>query len=176
MDEFADISCNNSGTHALQSLIEIINMPGEEELLKQAVSKNILKLSYDVNGTHVIQKVISCIKEEDRQFINNTITKNFHKLVFDSNGICVLKKFINGNRNPAIKQQFLDQINKNALEIVQNPFGNYIIQHILDEWGAECAKGIIDVIIVNIISLSMQKFSSNVVEKCFDLVDIVFYD
>jgi len=55
---------------------------------------------------------------------------------------------------------------------VQNPFGNYIIQHILDEWGAESAKGIINVIINNMISLSMQKFSSNVVEKCFDLVDM----
>jgi hypothetical protein len=46
MKEFAAISCNNSGTHAIQSLIEIINMPGEEELVKQAVKDNILTLSY----------------------------------------------------------------------------------------------------------------------------------
>jgi hypothetical protein len=56
---------------------------------------------------------------------------------------------------------------------VQNPFGNYVIQHILDELGPEIANDIIDVIIANMISLSMQKFSSNVVEKCFDLVDMV---
>ncbi len=47
-----------------------------------------------------------------------------------------------------------------------------MIQHILDELGPEIAKDIIEVITVNIISLSMQKFSSNVVEKCFDLVDL----
>ncbi len=46
MNEFTDISCNASGTHALQSLIEIINMPGEEELVKEAVKDNILRLSY----------------------------------------------------------------------------------------------------------------------------------
>ena len=70
----------------------------------------------------------------------------------------------------------MDNVSKNALEIVQNPFGNYIIQHILDEWGPEVIKEVINVIIVNIISLSMQKFSSNVVEKCFDLVDSVRFD
>ena len=45
MNEFTEIACNSSGTHALQSLIEIINMPGEEDLVKQAVKENILKLS-----------------------------------------------------------------------------------------------------------------------------------
>jgi len=84
----------------------------------------------------------------------------------------VLKKFINGNKNEELRKFFLDTITKNALEIVQNPFGNYVIQHILDEWGPEIAKNIINVIINNMISLSMQKFSSNVVEKCFDLVDM----
>jgi len=67
----------------------------------------------------------------------------------------------------------LEKISQNSLEIVQNPFGNYVIQHILDEWGAEVANSIVEVILKNIISLSMQKFSSNVVEKCFDNVDEV---
>lgn len=85
----------------------------------------------------------------------------------------MLKKFINGNHDQGMRDYLLSEITGNALEIVQNPFGNYVIQHILDEWGPEIAQDIIDVIIPNMISLSMQKFSSNVVEKCFDLVDEV---
>jgi|LauGreDrversion4_2_1035121.scaffolds.fasta_scaffold1229923_1 hypothetical protein len=49
MQEFTEISCNASGTHALQSLIEIINMPGEEELVKEAVKDNILTLSFVIS-------------------------------------------------------------------------------------------------------------------------------
>ena len=64
-------------------------------------------------------------------------------------------------------------IQKNCLEIIQNPFGNYIIQHILEEWGSEVCKDVTKLIHQNIISLSMQKFSSNVVEKCIDLLDEV---
>jgi hypothetical protein len=64
-------------------------------------------------------------------------------------------------------------IQNNCLEIIQNAFGNYIIQHILDEWGSHICKDITKMIQQNIISLSMQKFSSNVVEKCLDIVDPV---
>jgi len=46
MDEFSEISCHNSGTHALQSMIEIVNLNGEEDLIKDAVKNHILKLSF----------------------------------------------------------------------------------------------------------------------------------
>lgn len=61
----------------------------------------------------------------------------------------------------------------NCLEIIQNPFGNYIIQYILDEWGFTQCKDVVNIINANITSLSMQKFSSNVVEKCLDFIDPV---
>ncbi len=72
-----------------------------------------------------------------------------------------------------MRKFILARITGNALETVQNAYGNYVIQHILDEWGPTIAKDIVEVIISNIISLSMQKFSSNVVEKCLDIVDKV---
>jgi hypothetical protein len=61
----------------------------------------------------------------------------------------------------------------NCIDIIQNPFGNYIIQFILDIWGAETCNSILLVIEHNIVSFSMQKYSSNVVEKCLDLVTAV---
>ena len=41
------------------------------------------------------------------------------------------------------------------------------------EWDIEYCKDILNIICQNIISLCMQKFSSNVVEKCFDIKDEV---
>jgi hypothetical protein len=55
------------------------------------------------------------------------------------------------------------------LEIVQNPFGNYAIQHVFEEWGVEICIKIIGIIQQNIFSLSMQKYSSNVVERSLEL-------
>jgi F0F1-type ATP synthase delta subunit len=65
-------------------------MPGEEDLVKEAIKDSILTLSYDINGTHVIQKVISSIDENNREHINKTLLNNIDKLIYDSNGICVV--------------------------------------------------------------------------------------
>ena len=65
-------------------------MPLEEELVKNAVQNDLLRISYDINGTHVIQKVLSCIKEKNREEINQIILNNLENLVTDSNGICVV--------------------------------------------------------------------------------------
>ena len=65
-------------------------MKPEEEIIKQAVTGHIVDLALDNNGTHVMQKILTVIKEENREDINNVLLSNFNKLVFDANGICVV--------------------------------------------------------------------------------------
>ena len=91
------------------------------------------------------------------------------KLIFNTQ----IKKLINGNKDLNIRRSILKTIETNCLDIIQNPFGNYIIQHVIDEWGYNVCKDVVKLIHQNILSLSMQKFSSNVVEKCLDVIDQV---
>ncbi len=80
-----------SGTHALQSLIEIINLNKNEKLIKEVlIEENIIKLSFNNNGTHILQKIISCFDEENRIKINKCVLGNFSKLCMNANGICVV--------------------------------------------------------------------------------------
>lgn len=118
----------------MQSLMELVNMPEEENVVMEAIRdpKDILRLSLDVSGTHVMQKILAAIKEENRPNINKIIINNLERLVLDSNGVCVVKKFINGNENPEIRKIILNKIEANCLEILQSPFGNYIIQHLFE--------------------------------------------
>ncbi len=82
---------DSSGTHALQSLIEIMNLKEEEELIKSILNEdNILQLAINSNGTHIIQKIISCFDEENRRKVNNCVINNFPKLCVNPNGICVV--------------------------------------------------------------------------------------
>ncbi len=69
--------------------------------------------------------------------------------------------------------QLINKFEKDCIEIVQDPFGNYAIQYAIDTFGYDSCKKIINEICVNILSLSMQKFSSNVVEKCIENCDDV---
>jgi hypothetical protein len=48
------ISCDRKGTHSMQCLIEMINMPDEEEALKNGIKTHVIDLAFDANGTHVL--------------------------------------------------------------------------------------------------------------------------
>ena len=89
-----EISCDKKGTHSMQCLIEMINMPEEEAELREGVKVHIVDLAFDPNGTHVLQKILLCLKEEQIDFIFDPVLENFIDLAMDQNGLCVIKKIV----------------------------------------------------------------------------------
>jgi hypothetical protein len=61
----------------------MINMPEEEEELKEGIKGYVIDLAFDANGTHVLQKVLLCMKEENIDFIYEPIMKNLIDLSMD---------------------------------------------------------------------------------------------
>uniref|UniRef100_A0A146MDK8 Pumilio domain-containing protein C6G9.14 n=1 Tax=Lygus hesperus TaxID=30085 RepID=A0A146MDK8_LYGHE len=72
----------------------------------------------------------------------------------------------------------MDGVLQNTLKLVQDPFGNYVVQFILDRQqeantqktdngdGAVYTNKIITQMLHHVADLSCNKFSSNVIEKC----------
>ena len=86
-----EIAIDPSGTHALQSLIEIININRNEDVIKEILDEqNIIELSLNSNGTHILQKIITVFEEENRTLINKCILENVANLCMNANGICVV--------------------------------------------------------------------------------------
>ncbi len=73
-----------------------------------------------------------------------------------------------------LKREVINLIYTNFEELVQNPFGNYAIQHAFDVYLKDCDK-LFDKVVEKIIQYSNQKFSSNVVEKCISIGSAVIY-
>jgi hypothetical protein len=67
----------------------------------------------------------------------------------------------------------MTQFEKDCIQLVQDPFGNYAIQHAFEVYGTVICRNLLLDIGKHILSLSMQKFSSNVVEKCIESADEV---
>eukprot|EP01083_Nonionella_stella_P295686 1004851_1 len=55
----------------------------------------------------------------------------------------------------------------NAMELISDQSGNYVIQHVLQRGALHYRSAIIRHVQGNILSLSKHKFASNVVERCF---------
>lgn len=162
------IACDKRGTHALQALIGLLTTPDEQELLLQAIKDHVIKLCMDPNGTHVVQRLLYCFVPPSTDWIYTPVVKNLVEVAHHPYGLCVLKKCISQAKPPGKHQQsLLDQLARNALDLVQSPYGNYAVQHALEEWGGDCCLPIFESLEGRMMQLSIQKFSSNVVEKIF---------
>ena len=75
-NDYVIIALNYSGTHVLQTLLDMIKTIEEEIILVESIKGNELKMAFDINATHVLQKMICVINEIRRNSINNIILKN----------------------------------------------------------------------------------------------------
>ena len=170
---FIDIANNSFGTHPLQSLMEIINMPEEKKLILKYILGNETVLSFDIKGTHILQKYICNTKDEDRYELNINIINLIDKLIVDISGVCVLIKLIKHSKDKIILDKVAKYITNNEpLFFIQHPYANYAVQSlIMNPLALPYCDKIIETIVNNYLSLSMQKFSSNVVENCIKYAD-----
>lgn len=80
-------------------------------------------------------------------------------------GCCVLQRCID-HASGHQKAQLISQITANAFSLVQDPFGNYVLQYIVDLGESAFTDPLCYSFQGSVPLLSKQKFSSNVIEKC----------
>ena len=164
---FLEIANNPSGTHPLQSLIEIINMPEEKKIVLSYILNNETLLALDSKGTHVLQKFISSTKDEERYELNQNLINLISQLIVNPFGVCVLIQLVKHTKDKNVAKKLANYITDGGpLSFIQHPYANYAVQSLICNTDLSYCDVIINTIVQNYLSLSMQKFSSNVVENC----------
>jgi hypothetical protein len=175
-----NIAVNKIGTYALQSVIEQMTSESERGVIIKEVKEFSLILSMDLYGSHVIEKMLACFSQTNIDFLYNVLIENFVELANHCNGLCAIKKLIMHASSEVSIEKIKYILAENALILVQNPYGNYAIQTALEYWqNDEDIIPILTKIRGKYVTLSIQKYSSNVIEKCLErnrktaLVDFV---
>ena len=99
------------------------------------------------------------------QFIFDAVGTNCVAVGTHRHGCCVLQRCID-HASGSQKAKLISQITDHAYHLVQDPFGNYVLQYIVDLQEACFTNPLCNTFQGQIPQLSKQKFSSNVVEKC----------
>ncbi|GAK65653.1 RNA-binding protein [Moesziomyces antarcticus] len=163
--ELVTISLNMHGTRAVQKMIDFLSTPRQIHSIIVALSMNVVTLIKDLNGNHVVQKCLNRLGAEDNQFIYNAVAAHCVEVATHRHGCCVLQRCID-HASEAQRVQLVAEITYNALTLVQDPFGNYVVQYVLDLSIARFTDAVVRQFVGNVCLLSVQKFSSNVMEKC----------
>ncbi|KAF5356163.1 hypothetical protein D9756_003987 [Leucocoprinus leucothites] len=163
--DLVNISLNMHGTRAVQKMIDFLSTRRQIHSIILALSLHVVALIKDLNGNHVIQKCLNKLAPEDNQFIYNAVAANCVEVATHRHGCCVLQRCID-HASDHQRIQLVNEITYNALTLVQDPYGNYVVQYILDLNDSRFSDAVIRQFQGNVCALSVQKFSSNVIEKC----------
>ena len=175
-DYFIQLSTNIIGTYPIQGIIELITSKNEKKIIINAIKDSLIELCYDKFGTHILEKIISCFENEYIEFIFDFVEKNFLLLSNHINGICIVKKIVSYINKKDIHEKIKKIINDNAINLIQHPYGNYVIQTLIDFWEIDEILQITSNYKNKFTILSNLKYSSNVVEKLMEKSEIILKD
>eukprot|EP00543_Licmophora_paradoxa_P007645 CAMPEP_0202456796 /NCGR_PEP_ID=MMETSP1360-20130828/13967_1 /ASSEMBLY_ACC=CAM_ASM_000848 /TAXON_ID=515479 /ORGANISM="Licmophora paradoxa, Strain CCMP2313" /LENGTH=969 /DNA_ID=CAMNT_0049076711 /DNA_START=77 /DNA_END=2986 /DNA_ORIENTATION=+ len=180
--EMLPLSLQMYGCRVVQKALEMLD---EDDLPRLLVEfhQNVLSCIHDQNGNHVIQKCIEVMSTKSKQaavvndlerakffseqidFIISDVLQNVASLSCHPYGCRVLQRILEHCVEEE-KIKALVEIRKCHKVLLDDQYGNYVIQHVLQYGRNSDRASICQIVVENgLLSLSKQKFASNVVEK-----------
>ena len=166
-----EISINNYGTRPLQKMFENLssNMTQQDiNIILNYAKGNVQNLIKDINGNRVIQSIIQNIKNKELLTpIYKEMNENITEIIKTKSGCCVFAKVIQ-NITENDLNNIVDIIITNFTQFVNDEYGNISLKRIIQLNNENYNNKIFNCVKNDIIQLSCQKFSSNVIDACID--------
>lgn len=159
------IALDPHGTRALQKLIECIDTTEEAQAIVKALTPDVVILSRDLNGNHVVQKCLQNLTSEHNQFVFDATESHCLQVATHRHGCCVLQRCLDYGSTEQ-RAQLLRVVAQYALQLALDPFGNYVVQYVFSRGDAELVLRISLHVSENVVTLLMHKYGLNVIEKC----------
>jgi len=131
--------------------------------LLQEFHGHVMDCIHDQNGNHVIQKIIETCSQLQLDFLYDQVFDKVNQLSCHPYGCRVLQRMLEHSLN---KRQLLDLLGTCYEALLDDQYGNYVIQHVLQYGRYQDREQLCQIVIrKDLLTLSKQKFASNVVEK-----------
>lgn len=159
-------ACHTYGIHGVQKILEYLT-DDQVQVFIDVIRPSTVQLSKDNKGNYLIQSFLKQFSSERNQFIYDAVIAHCVDVATHKVGCTLVNRCID-YANEVQLNTLINQIAAKCLDLVQDQFGNYVVQHILST-KPQFAPKIILAMLGHIPELSVQKFSSNVIEKCLQV-------
>ncbi|KAF9518191.1 hypothetical protein BS47DRAFT_1338447 [Hydnum rufescens UP504] len=156
------LSLQMYGCRVVQKAIEFV-LPEQQSMLVKELDGQILKCVKDANGNHVIQKLIERVSPDRLPFVVS-FCGAVYELSTHPYGCRVLQRCFEYLPDSQTRP-LLDELQKYAPNLMQDQFGNYVIQFVLERGSVEDRAIMISKLKGQMLAMSKHKFASNVCEK-----------
>ncbi|EJD52985.1 ARM repeat-containing protein [Auricularia subglabra TFB-10046 SS5] len=162
------LSLQMYGCRVVQKAIEYI-LPEQQASFVKELEAHVLKIVMDANGNHVIQKLIERVSPERLGFVHS-FRGSVYELSTHPFGCRVLQRCFEYLTDDQTRP-LLDELHKYTSNLMQDQFGNYVVQFVLEHGKPEDRLLIISRLRGQMLHMAKHKFASNVCEKALITAD-----
>lgn len=137
------------------------------EILTKALTPAAARLCIDSHGNHVIQRILLKLPYQYSQFVFEAVANSVGDVARHRHGCCVIQRCLDSQPSAA-RSNLVNKIVEKSLELMQDAYGNYVVQYVLDVCSDEDVHAVCESVVGKVSLLAIQKFSSNVMEKCLE--------
>ena len=167
-NDLSTLAVDSTATYPIQGILEQLGSKNEKKIIYMGLKNSISSFCYNIYGTHVLEKILSYFEDEFIQEIIEFVYNNFINLAYHINGICIVKKLLLMTHKKELHQKLKKIVFENALNLIVHPYGNYVIQVIVENWDDNELVDILGKYKGKYVTLSLQKYSSNVLERIIE--------
>ncbi|RYR55713.1 hypothetical protein Ahy_A06g030891 [Arachis hypogaea] len=164
--KFVNLCLDIHGTRSVQKLLEHVTNQEQRLCIMSALTPSVVALSTNTNGLHVVDHCVKHFSSEDTKYMLNIVATNCFKIATDKSGCCVIQQFVDHAPGES-KDLLMAGIILNAPLLAENCYGNYVVQHLVSLKIARVTKSLMKQLEGKFVSMSCNKYGSNVVEKFF---------
>lgn len=124
------------GCRVIQKALESISSEQQQDIVKE-LDGHVLKCVKDQNGNHVVQKCIECVDPCALQFIINAFGGQIYTLSTHPYGCRVIQRILEHCTSEQTSP-ILAELHAHTEQLIQDQYGNYVIQHVLGKWLRSC--------------------------------------
>jgi hypothetical protein len=143
---------------------------GEEsstDILTRALTPAAARLCIDSHGNHVIQRILLKLGHQHATFVFDAVAASVGDVARHRHGCCVIQRCLDSPPSEA-RGHLVHRIVDNSLDLMQDAYGNYVVQYVLDVCDDSDVHAVCESVVGRVSLLAIQKFSSNVMEKCLE--------
>jgi hypothetical protein len=137
------------------------------DVLTKALSPAAARLCIDSHGNHVIQRILLRLGHQHSKFVFDAVAESVGDVARHRHGCCVIQRCLDSQPGPA-RAHLVRRIVDKSLELMQDAYGNYVVQYVLDVCSDDDVHAVCESVVGKVNLLAIQKFSSNVMEKCLE--------
>jgi hypothetical protein len=172
--EVYNLATDQNGCRVIQKALSVLPKDAQIKLSLELQGSSevdlVVECIKNMHANHVIQKLIEVLPPDAVTFIIESVSRQVDIWAEHMYGCRIIQRMLEHcNTSHQQLKDILDRIIQLVAQkkLVSNPFGNYVVQHMLEHGRLEDKKRILQVVKNSIFEFSTQKCSSNVVEKCF---------